>query len=1151
MVVAFLASLGSFRSYGQAVYGSIYGTVFDKSGAVVGNAKVTVRDENKNTAVTVTANERGAYIVQNLIVGVYDVSVQAPGFATADNPHVKVFVDSSAKVDVALQPGNANDSVTVFSAGPLLKTDNADVSTIVNEKYMSSLPLPNRNSTNLQFLLPGAQAFSTNTSAPQNPQGSQRIDINGLSYSNVGYQLDGTDNQEPVLGLIAYNPIVDDVSETKLSTGNVDAQFGAAATAVIVVSTKSGTNQIHGTVWDYRQSSANLARNPYTQFAASDVPNALQNQFGGNLGGSIKKDKLFYFVGYQGFRQKNGRSVVATVPTLRTKNSCTSGGDCDLSDYLQASGSTAGQAWDPATGGATKFNGDIIPSSKINPAAVTLLKMFPDPNAGSPGAIVDNFHASGTGGFNTDQFDVRVDGTHSQNLHIFSRYSFFTSEMTGKTIFGNLGGPGLGPGGFGGNHSGRIQSFAGGADYAVRSNLLTDFRFGYHRYSIANSKYDGDEPFATNVGIPGLNINPSSGGAPQFSVGGVTTFGAGLGAQTCNCPLNTTDDQYQIVNNWSETVGNHLIKVGVDLRFATALYLSSDTNRAGALTFAASNTSSASGLGGVGMATFILGNVTSFGRFVGNPSVTKNAQSSQKSAFFYAQDMWRPNTNLTINYGLRYELRFPEKVNGRGQGALLNLNTGNLQVAGYGPYGTNMGSSGSYATFAPRIGIAYQVDPKMVVRAGYGRSFDIGAFGAIFGEAATQSLPVLANQSLTGANSHSQAFVMGQIPPTVAFAAPDPGTGTIPLPNGISVLARPTTILYPTVDTWNLSIQRQILPTLAVTLAYVGNKGTHIFPGQYASYNANNLALTANGLTFNPPSASNPSVGENPDLPISKSGDIRRYPFYPKYGWTQTINYNGPDANANYNALQVTVQKELSHGLQLTGTYAWQRAFGYDTGYYAIDKNLAYGPYPFMRVQALRVFGTWELPIGKGHRVGSNAGSVLNPIIGGWELDTILRLSSGLPFTPSYQNASADHDTGPNSAPNLVGGTGTFFSMGGFDPVSHSRRYFTPVATLANQGGVSGPFQRPGLAQFGNIRNYSFVGPGEFTEDLALQKRFSIKERLSATIRIDAFNAFNNISPGNPSACVDCSVASGAGLIRGMASDVGPRQLQFAGRLSF
>jgi hypothetical protein len=547
----------------------------------------------------------------------------------------------------------------------------------------------------------------------------------------------------------------------------------------------------------------------------------------------------------------------------------------------------------------------------------------------------------------------------------------------------------------------------------------------------------------------------------------------------------------------------------------------------------------------------MLGSVTSFGRFLTNPTITKEPWSNQKSAFFYGQDTWRPNANLTINYGLRYELRLPERVNGKGQGALLNQDTGNLQVAGFGPYGTNMGASSSYATFAPRVGIAYQVDPKMVVRIGYGRSFDIGGFGAIFGEAGTQSLPVLANQNLTGANSHSQVFDMGQIPPTISFATPDPSRGTIPLPNGISVLARPTTLLFPTVDAWNVSIQREILPKLAVTIAYVGNKGTHIFPGQYASYDSNSLALSANGLTFNPPSASNPNVGENPNLPISKSGDVRRHLYYSRYGWTQTINYSGPNANGNYHALHVTVQKELSHGLQLSAAYAWQRAFGYDASYYAIDRKLAYEPYPFMRVQALRVFGTWELPMGKGGKFGSDAGPFLNSFIGGWELDTILGLSSGLPFTPSYQNASADHDTGPNSAPNLIGGTSKFFHLGAFDPVSHARSYFTPGPTMANSGDISGPFQRPRLAQFGNIKNNSFTGPGEFKDDLALQKNFPIREHLVATFRIDAFNAFNHINPGNPSACVDCTIASGAGLIRGMASDAGPRQLQFAGRFTF
>ena len=1154
-LLAFL--LTPTTSHAQAVYGSIYGTVTDSTGAAVPGATVTVTDESKGNVVTAITNGSGVYTVQNLIVDFYDVEVAAPGFKTADNPHVHVYVDTAPKVDVVLQVGTASQTVHVTSAAPLLNTSKADVAMILNEKYMTNLPVPNRNFTSLELLLPGAQVLGWSHASDEDPQGSRQIQIDGQYFNGVGYELDGTDNQDPILGIIIINPILDDVNEAKMTTQNFDSEFGMAVSSMITVDTKSGTNQLHGSAYDYRESGANLAREPFSEFTKSAVPAFLQNQFGGSIGGPIKKDKLFYFGGYQGFRERVGTSNLVTVPTPLAKSTCsTPGGNCNLSDYLNPTtgyGPVAGQIYDPTTSGTTAFAGDIIPSGRVNAASAALIKQFPAPNAGATGAVFNNYAASGNGIFNSNQFDVRMDDVTSQNLHAFGRYSYFSDVLSGATIFGPLGGIGFGINGYGGTSNGRNQSFAGGADYAIHPTLFTDLRFGWHQYKILTSKYDGQQPFATDAGIPGLNIGGpgQTGGAPGFYVNGNGgfQFGSSLGINRCNCPLTENEQQWQIVNDWTKIVGNHIFKFGADLRYATNLRIPSDSNRAGDLSINSGETAASSGTGGLGIATFMLGDVDQLSRYV---STVGNASEQQKRTFFYAQDTWHPTSNWTINYGLRYEIYFPETVNGKAHGSLLNLHTGNLQVAGEGPYGTNMGIANNFHLFAPRLGVAYQVNPKTVIRAGYGRSYDIGVFGSIFGHASTQNLPVLAAQDSVGPNNFTPAFTFGNAPPTAFFGNLNPTTGTIPLPNGVNAHSRPMTERLPQIDAWNLSLQNQVTNTVAITLAYVGNKGSHTFTSGGPAVNPNQLAISANGLTFNPPSATNPAVGENPNLPISNSGDVRRLPYYYKYGWTQGITYYADTSNTHYNALQLTVEKQLSHGLQLTANYAWQRAQNYGSNYYSIDPSVTYGRDGNLREQSLTSFATWLLPIGRKGVIGTDVGPVMNAFISGWELDTILTVQGGEPWTPGYQDQGQDRDTGPTRGPNLIQNGHFSQHLTGYNPATHTRTWFTPVPTMNNQGQVSGPFQRPLLDQIGNIQRDAFTGPTYWNDDLTLQKNVAIKSDAIITLRMDAFNAFNHINPGNPgNSCIDCTLGSGAGQIFGEAPGAGPRQLQFALRLSY
>lgn len=1152
-------------SFAQAVYGSLYGTVTDTTGASVPDATVTITDVAKGTSDTAQTNSSGGYSVEHLIPDIYNIKISATGFRGFETKNIQVFADTSPKVDAVLQAGGANETVEVRAdAIPELKTDRADVSTIFNERSVEDLPLPGatRNFTSLQLLLPGTQLLGWSHAASENPQASQQIIVNGQHFAGTAYELDGTDNQDPILGIIVVNPNLDAVSEVKITTQNYDAEFGKAVSAVITAQTKSGGNKFHGTGFFYRKSDANLARDPFSQGKRDPVTNrfvppALFKQFGGSIGGPIIHDKYFFFGDYQGLRQTVGTSNPGeTVPSALVQSSCASGAGCNFSEYAAAAGAPVNNfIFDPVSG--APYVGSIIPNSQLSPAALAALKLVPGPTDTSK--LFNNFSPSGTGSFNNNQYDIRLDGQVTDRLHAFTRFSRFTDTLSGTTEFGQAGGLGFGIGGFGGTSNGINTSVAAGVDYALNPGLLTDVRLGYFRYNIKTQKYTGSNTFASALNIPGLNIGGLTGGASGFFItdnhgnngNGLSNVGSGLGVNRCNCPLIENEDQFQVVNNWTKIWGNHAIKIGADLRYARNLRVPSDQNRAGEFSFSQTATAGTAQTFGLGLATFVLGDVTTFNRYV---STSTNAKEFQKRTFFYIQDTYRATPKLTLNYGVRWEIYFPEKVNAKGNGSLLNLATGNLQVGGFGPFDTNSGVNTDYKAFAPRIGLAYQATPTTVVRAGYGRSFDIGVFGSIFGHTLTQNLPVLARQNLTNSGGHSFAFNLAQGPVAPVFT-PIPANGLIPLPNGINARARPLTTILPTIDAWNLSVQQQLTHNLNFTLAYVANKGTHTFAGDNPDINVNQPAISRNGYTFGLPpcdptkfDVTGPGNGTCDFQPARRRYFATRRADGSLFGWTQDISYFQNGADTHYNALQATLEKRFASGLQFTANYAWQRAFNYDPDYFTNNKRVNYGPSTDLRRNQFTLYGNYELPFGHGRQFASGVPAIVNYVIGGYQLSGNANWSSGLPYTPSYNECGADRDTGP-CRPN--GDAGNFSqNLGSFIP-GFGRQYFTPVAPLTTNGATSGPFSRPAVATFGNVGRNSLIGPRFFNTDLSLLKNFPIREAVSLQVRVDAFNAFNHINPGQPNSCIDCSISSNAGVITSQAIGATPRQLEFAIRAQF
>ena len=1096
---------------------------------------------------------------------------------------------------------------------PELKTERVDVSTIYNAQDIESMPIPDHNFANLQLLLPGAVQLGWAHAADENPQASKQIQIDGQAFGGVNYTLDGTDNQDAILGIIVINPNSDSMSDVKIATQNYDAEFGKAVSSVDTISTKSGTNVLHGTAFDNRESAANLARDPFSESGSGPIPPGLKNQFGGSIGGPVIKDKVFFFFDYQGVRQKVGTSDVQTVPTAHLISTCLGTTGCDFSEYIAYGATLASsghpnpyQIYDPNQPGDPAVS--VIPASEVSPTAMNLFKLLQPyqpniVNASSDGGLTTNYEGSGTGLFNSNQWDVRLDATLSQKTHAFGRFSRFTDVLSGPVLFGKAGGDGLGLAGYGGTSDGANDSLALGTDVAVSNSLVTEVRLGYFRYNVITHKYDTGNTnlpiqgenisgtganagltVAIDYGVPDFNIadlnvtNPTAG--PNSGTGANAQYGSGLNVNRCNCPLTEREDQFQLVNNWTKAIRTHSIKFGVDLRYARNLRIPSDNDRTGINNFGPGPTSNGTS-GGLGFATYVLGDVTAYNRYA---SISANAKEFQKRDFFFVQDTWRTTPKLTLNLGLRYELYFPEDVNAKGNGALMNLDTGFINVAGYGGIGSDMGVSIAKNAYNPRLGAAYQLNSKTVIRMGYGRSFDLGVFGSEFGHVVTQNLPVLVNQSISATGgTNTYAFQLDNPASTQGGlasglinytpVAPD-ANGQIVNPGAsVNTKARPFTERLPTLDAWNATVQRALTPTLSLTVAYVGNKGTHtLSDGDGNNTNPNEPAITlpaqysvtGAALHFDPSggkcwplSATCTTVGPttafpNNQLVIPASGATSNQTLLQRYmggtlpacggpcGWSQGITYYGDNQNTHYNALQITLQQNSWHNLSGTLNYAYQRGADAASGYATWSHSAVWGNDSAVRRSAITGYAIYKLPFGRGQTFLGQSNGVVNQIVSGFEFSPTIVYESGLPFTLSFNGCGADI---PSSAPCYVNGSSSQLKTGatGYPGGPNGLSWYQPQ-TLGTA------FTDPGLDTIGNGGRNNAWGPHLFNSDMSAMKNFYIR-RYTLQFRADAFNGFNHINFGNPGGNIQ--QVGGIGSGPGPNGTANPRQMEFTARIEF
>ncbi len=1113
-------------SYAQQTFGSIYGTVTDQAGGGVPNATVTISDTNKGTKFEVTTDAVGNYNKGQLIPDTYQVTISAPGFAKVVSNQIVVQVDAAALFNVSLKVGDVATEVEVTAATPLLQADRADVSQTFTAKEINDLPNIGRNLQSMELLDPGTAKIGWQHASDENPQNSSHMIVNGQLFDSMGYQLDGTTNEDPILGIIVINPTFDSISEVKQSNQTFDAEFSHTGGGMASYSTKSGTNEFHGDAFEYLQLNTpgftTFAANP---FAGVPAPVYRQNQFGGSIGGPIIKNKLFFFADAQLNRQAQGGSGVTSVPTAANRAG-------NFSDWLAYSSSY--QLYNPTTGnpvtgvGRTPYAGNIIPASQLSPQAQAIAAYFPLPNTQQiPGAdFVNNYAYSGDIAITGNQWNTREDYYINEKNTLFGRYSYAAFTEAAPGVFGVIaGGPAFVN--YAGSSQALNQSLSIGETDTINPTLINEFRFGWMKYHVFDVPQGyGTDP-AAQAGIPGLNLDKTyTSGMPYFNITSPNdgySLGYALGANQCNCPLTQTETQYQFIDNVSKTFGKHNFKFGADLRYATNLRVPSDSHRAGELTFNGTLTGDVLTEGngptaGIGLASFLLGDVSSFQRYV---SSSTDAMEHQKRFFWYGQDEWRPNPKLTINIGLRWEMIFPESVNGAGNGATLNLSNGLMYVFGMGNVSDHGIQTMNWHNFAPRVGVAYQIDRKTVVRAGYGWSYDLGVFGSTFGHNVTQNPPVLSNQVPSAPNSFTDVFTLASGPPTPTQVTVG-ANGTFPLPNGIGANFRPPQVTLPTVYLYNASIQRQITSRVAVTGAYVGNSDRHNFLGTGNNINPNEAMF----------------IPGNSDINLGR-------PYYAKYGWTQGISYFCDCANEHYDSFQGQVKVNAWAGWTLQGSYTYQTQWGngwdpYDSNYYFLyDRAAGAGYANTFAHNQITLAQTYDIPVGRGRKYGASMNRLVDGLVGGWTVSGITTYYSGFPFSPTLGSSyPGQPNTGPNSRPDV--GSGSIY------PSTQNRaQWFLGCPTPAC---ASGPYSLPSANTFGSYPINTLIGPQFIQQDISMMKTFSITERFKFVLRTDARNAFNHTNLGTPNTNVQ---SPSAGQITGLAGGAYMRSLQFSGTLRF
>lgn len=1027
--------------FAQVESGTINGVVLDNSGAAISGARVTITNTATGQVRTTVANTSGEYSVPFLSPGTYDVEASQQGFGTVVQHGVTLQIDQILAVNVTLKPGSLKQTLEVTAELPPLQTETAQLGNVVNGQQVQTLPLNGRNFMDLASLTAG----TTPAEPGSRNQGEGGFSSNGnRSYDN-NIMLDGVDNNSLSPDLrngtdFMVGPPPDAIQEFNVETNGYGPEFGRGGGAAVNIAIKSGTNAFHGDVWEYLRNEKLDARN-FFDTTDTKTPPYKQNQFGVTFGGPIIKNHTFFFGDYQGTRIRNSETFNSIVPTLAERTG-------DFTDGF------LGTPNDPATGNP------ITPAdTNIDPLALKLAALYPTPNSQG-----DHFIYNPVQSNDTDQFDIRVDHSFGQSTPVFVRVSHSSNHLNNP---GQLPGLALGaPGTLQGNTmQNNSTGVAIGVTHVFSPTLVNDLRVGYARLQITQLPFFGNVNTDAQFGIPGIPfVSGLTGGLPVLGFSDVQQ----LGAEGCVPTIEITNVYtYRDVLSW--TRAKHKMSMGFEGRPSEFTIFQPCNGRG--------NWSYSGAFTGSGFADFLLQLPSS-----AQLATLHNIDYKRANYGIFFGDNWHATTRLSVNAGLRWEYHSPVWERGNQQAALGFDN--NYYVSGptssvpsglaslfpvkQSPWGKYLNDP-HRRDFAPRVGLAYQVNPATIVRASYGifwQAEEIGTYSnpspgfnppyyilAVFNALSTTTVNPTVNKLSNGFPAN--AITSGFDPTSVFYTRlqPDFADGYV--------------------QEWNLTVQRQLGSASSIEVAYMGSKGTHLING-----------ATGNQGTPTP----------DPNAPIAP-----RRPIPTLFSETFDILSN---AYANYNGLGITLRRNFSHGLSANVAYTWSHALDIasssnlgsgNNGYYRSEanQNWEYGNADIDQRHRFTAYYDWQLPFGHGRAFAANTPGWVNTIIGGWSHLGIWSLHTGNYFTPvlstDYSNSGA-----PQARPDLT-----------CNPNNNAPH-------ITNSWVNNTCFALPAQGTYGNAGRNILRGPGYFDTNLSLLKDFRITESRYLQFRAEFFNTFNH-----------------------------------------
>jgi len=1180
-VILFVATAISF---GQNITGSIVGTVTDSTGAVVQNATVTITDIATSLTRTVLTDSNGDFRFLTVATGHYKIDIAKSGFEGYSRSPIDVVVDQASRVDTSLTIGNSTQQVVVTRQQPIIQTENASLGQVIQGQAVTALPLNGRNVLALVSLVPGVV-----------PQGGALLNLTGQNVFSAGnYAIGGgTANQSSTLvdgapvNILYGNatilvPDQDVVSEFRVQTNDNTAEYGMYTGGVINIATKSGGNAFHGTAYEYIRNTVLNANDWFANFNKQGKQPFHQNQFGANLGGPIWKNKAFFFADYQGYRQSTGNPYTGTVPTVaELQGDFSAIPGLTIYDPLTTCGYNGNPACVEGQPSRKQFPNNVIPASRIaaNPIAGPAISF---PNWAKPTSQGDqysnnNFSTFVGAGGNNSQYNFRGDEQLNEKNRAFERYTLWTSKNIGADYYSNglLGGDPTSPEQFTG------QQIALGNTYVLNPTSLADIRISFTRWNYQRTPGDqGINP--TTLGLPSVfgtiagldGISQSSLAFPNWNVSGYPSVSTSL--------ISSIDNNFVIAPTFTKIIKEHVLKFGADLRELQDTFFQI-SHSGGTFSFTnvfTSDDPASPGSTGNALASFLLGDPAS-----GSVQIAPKTAAFLFYQGYYATDTWQATPKTTLTIGLRYEIPGtyterhnwldsfnPAEVNSAVQGVSVNggpvLGAFDLVDTPNHP-GRGMRSQ-SHNLFLPRLGVAYRVNDKTVVRAGAGLfvipadlQFSEGPYAAAISN-------VTNNEVTTNNNNETPLNTLANPFPTGFVGAPLRNADYQQTLLGGS----PSIVLAHEKNgetyQWNAAVQRQLPLGVALEAAYAGLHGEHL----PISYNPNQIPdsyltrasqdptcfPTVTSSCFLTAQVSNPfygkvSQGTLVNKTVAGNNLLRPYPQYGSI--TNPGHYVGV---SNYNALQVKLEKRFSRGGVLLGSYTFSKVLtdaetltswleSNPGGLNYQDNNNIKADYSlssFDSRQRLVVSYVYPLPIGKDAPFLANTPHLVNTAISGWGVNGITTFQKGFPLgiTDSVNNIGT-YALGGTLRPNVV--AGAHKKVGG--PIQNKLGgKYSPTGTPYFN---TAAFSQPAIFSYGNeSRNDNQLrGPGIANYDFALFKDTQITEKVSFQFRAEAFNLFNRVQFGMPNQVFSTTTGNTFGDITSDQNT--PRLLQLAGRFNF